>query len=394
MVFIANDSNFYQAIAYYFDNNNSMPPGVNGQTPTHDDVMSIETWNTTNVTNMSNAFINKTTFNADISQWNTSSVTDMNNMFNGCSVFNQDIGNWDTANVIFMYRMFANAYAFNQNIGNWDTSKVVNMNNMFNGCSVFNQDIGNWDTANVTDMNNMFNSCIVFNQDISKWHTNNVTDMNNMFNGASSFIQYIRKWHTDNVTFFSNMFLNATEMINTYTGTEGFGTTPTQEFFKPLIPEATICFPGNTPILTDQGIIQISNIDIKKNTINNENIKAITKTISNNKYFVCIEKDAFGDNIPNQTTYISKHHKILHNNGKMYKAFEYLNKNKKIYKVDYNSEVLYNILLEEHSTIKVNNLICETLHPENQIAKLYLQLQKLEIKDQEKVIKNYNNMKK
>jgi hypothetical protein len=32
---------------------------------------------------------------------------------------------------------------------------------------------------------------------------------------------------------------------------------------------------------------------------------------------------------------------------------------------------IYIILMEEYSTVNVNNLICETLHPNNIIAKIY-----------------------
>jgi hypothetical protein len=42
-----------------------------------------------------------------------------------------------------------------------------------------------------------------------------------------------------------------------------------------------------------------------------------------------------------------------------------------VHKVKYSGELLYNVLLENYSTMNVNNLICETLHPDNIIAKLY-----------------------
>ena len=37
----------------------------------------------------------------------------------------------------------------------------------------------------------------------------------------------------------------------------------------------------------------------------------------------------------------------------------------------YNGQILYNILLDTHETMSVNGLICETLNPNNAIAKLY-----------------------
>jgi len=39
----------------------------------------------------------------------------------------------------------------------------------------------------------------------------------------------------------------------------------------------------------------------------------------------------------------------------------------------------------------VNNLICETLHPENKMVELYKILSKLSVADQKQVIKKYND---
>jgi hypothetical protein len=53
-----------------------------------------------------------------------------------------------------------------------------------------------------------------------------------MFRSASAFNQNIRTWNTSNFTNYTNMFVNATAMIDTYTGTSGFGITPTSAFFN------------------------------------------------------------------------------------------------------------------------------------------------------------------
>lgn len=45
--------------------------------------------------------------------------------------------------------------------------------------------------------------------------------------------------------------------------------------------------------------------------------------------------------------------------------------NDKVYNIKYNGEILYNILIEKLDKMVINNLICEALHPENGIAKLY-----------------------
>ena len=42
-----------------------------------------------------------------------------------------------------------------------------------------------------------------------------------------------------------------------------------------------------------------------------------------------------------------------------------------IYKVEYSGEILYNVLLENYDKMIVNNIICETLHPNNNLSNLY-----------------------
>ena len=46
------------------------------------------------VTNMKDLFVNKTTFNGDISKWDVSKVTNMQNMFRNATAFNQNISGW------------------------------------------------------------------------------------------------------------------------------------------------------------------------------------------------------------------------------------------------------------------------------------------------------------
>ena len=164
----------------------------------------INTWNVSQITDMSFLFKDKTTFgstarlesgiNDDISNWDTSNVTNMYGMFWNASEFNNNIGNWNTGNVTSLLYTFLNATAFNQDIGSWDVSKVTAMN-LCSWCYAFNQDIGSWNTSNVTNMSGMFTfgtwaSPGAFNQDISTkiinqgtseqytaWDTSKVTSM-------------------------------------------------------------------------------------------------------------------------------------------------------------------------------------------------------------------------
>ncbi len=84
-------------------------------------------WQTNNVENMSGMFAN-TQFNRPLA-WNTGKVKDMSAMFmidrlGLTSQFNQSIGNWDTKNVENMSDMFVNQTVFNQNLSNWNLSSL------------------------------------------------------------------------------------------------------------------------------------------------------------------------------------------------------------------------------------------------------------------------------
>ncbi len=173
----------------------------------------IGNWNTTNVTNMQAMFFLATAFNQPIGTWNTGNVTNMALMFAGASAFNQPIGTWNTVKVTNMSSMFSNAAAFNQPIGTWNTASVTNMFQMFNSASAFNQPIGIWNTANVTNMGVMFYLASAFNYPLSTWNTTNVTDMHSIFNQATAFNQPISNWNVANVSDMSGMF-NAAYAFN------------------------------------------------------------------------------------------------------------------------------------------------------------------------------------
>lgn len=159
----------------------------------------------------------------------------------------------------------------------------------------------------------------------------------------------------------------------------------------PPPPEPTpindICFPASTPVVTDRGIVPIEKIKPAFHTIDSKKILAITKTISTDKYLVCFEKDSLGKNYPSDKTIVSKQHKISYK-GKLIEACIFLGIFENVYKTPYNGEVLYNILLEDHGKITVNNMICETLHPNNAIAKLYTSPMPSSIKNKMIVLMN------
>ena len=74
----------------------------------------------------------------------------------------------------------------------------------------------------------------------------------------------------------------------------------------------------------------------------------------------------------------------------MTKAYHFLKQFKNVSKLEYNGEILYNVLMEKYDKLKVNNLTFETLDPKNIIAKLYTNNFDEEYKNKIIVMINYS----
>ena len=165
---VVGDSGVINGVAYTIVNSSTLREMIeNG-----DDVTRVCT---SRITDMSNLFLYKQTFNLNISTWDVSNVTNMNHMFFRAENFNQDISNWDVSSVTNMAQMFNLAFAFNQDISSWDVSSVDDMMNMFADAISFNQDISMWNVGIVINMSRMFDNANTFNQDLSGWDVNNAT---------------------------------------------------------------------------------------------------------------------------------------------------------------------------------------------------------------------------
>jgi uncharacterized protein YjdB len=156
----------------------------------------------------------------------------------------------------------------------------------------------------------------------------------------------------------------------------------------PTIPESIICFVAGTPVETDQGAVPIETLDPERHTIRNKRIVGVTKTWSPHAWLVEFEPHALGENKPTARTVMSMYHKVDHD-GVMTSASRLIN-GTTIKKVPYNRETLYNVLQDEHGTMIVNNVVCETLHPDNITAKLFRLLNALPWEEQVKHVSTYN----
>lgn len=136
---VINDRNIRQIIGIYFRNRTELPLHL----------QNISTWNTSNVTNMSNLFENVPNFNENINNWDVSNVTNMLKIFAGCTTFNQPLNNWNVSNVTTLQQAFENCVNFNQPLDNWNVSNVRYGFRMFNHCTSFNQNLSSWSFDNL-----------------------------------------------------------------------------------------------------------------------------------------------------------------------------------------------------------------------------------------------------
>ena len=170
--------------------------------------------------------------------------------------------------------------------------------------------------------------------------------------------------------------------------------------YVPPLPPSLICFPGNTPVHTDQGVINISEVRPGKHTIRGNEIEMVSQTRGIEEFLICIKKDAIATNVPSNDTYTTSEHRFYVKKQMIsalmleYYARKSYNPKvkKKIHKVPYNGEVLYNILLKDkHDYMQVNNLIAETLHPQNKFVRYYKKMKAETCSHKrKKLTENYN----
>ena len=143
-----------------------------------------------------------------------------------------------------------------------------------------------------------------------------------------------------------------------------------------------ICFPENTPITTDQGMVAIQDLEKDSYTINgNKVLGVVSHKPKSSIDMVLFKKNALGNNIPSQDTLMTRNHKVYYNNipreaisftttaFKVNKSqLKGLPNNPKPKVMQYNKEV-YNVILEDGHKMKVNNMLVETLHPINKLYK-------------------------
>ena len=122
--------------------------------------------------------LNKYLHDIDISAWNTSNVTNMQNAFYNCNTFNSNT---------------------TLDFSNWVTSKVTNMSGMFYGnISVVSLDLSSFITSEVTNVSAMFRNCTSLSRlDIRNFTFEKCTSTGNMLYGVKTNCLIIVKSQTE-----------------------------------------------------------------------------------------------------------------------------------------------------------------------------------------------------
>lgn len=147
------------------------------------------------VTDMSYMFYYQVNYSGSITinSIDTSSVTNMSSMFDTCHASSITINSINTSNVTDMSRMFANLFVTGAlNVSTLRVHNVTDMSEMFSYAQYLTSiNISGWNTTNVTDMSKMFESCgnLTTITGIESINVSNVTDMSSMFENCYSLTQ-------------------------------------------------------------------------------------------------------------------------------------------------------------------------------------------------------------
>jgi hypothetical protein len=156
----------------------------------------------------------------------------------------------------------------------------------------------------------------------------------------------------------------------------------------PPTPNSIICFIEDTMIDTDQGKVAIQLIEPGLHTIRSKPVLAVTKTVSIETELIRIPIHSIG----NDAEIVSSLHHLMFHDGTFKAAKELPG----VERIPYQGQFMYNILMEEHDIMVVHGVPCETLHPKNPIAKLFMIVKedKLTLPEQSYLFSRYNQLSK
>lgn len=159
------------------------------------------------------------------------------------------------------------------------------------------------------------------------------------------------------------------------------------DFNTLIYPSSAICFTKDNKVNTNKGYVYFDKVDKDIHTINGNKIEYVTETKYLDDKLVLIRKNALGQNKPSMDTIITPSHGVYFNR-KLIPARKLIPNNAEY--ISYSGEILYNILLKNKGMMKVNNLLVETLNPNNATAKLFTAKASLSESDYLQYIKEHD----
>lgn len=153
---------------------------------------SIETWDSSNLTNMSHIFCDAKDYKQTVNKIKTAKVTDLSGAFKNTPLFDQPLDAWDVSSVTTLSEAFAGSTKFNQDLSTWNTKSLKALDSVFENAETFNQPLA-WNTAKVTTTAKAFKGAEAFNQVLS-WDLSLVEDASEMFHSAKAFDQVLTAW--------------------------------------------------------------------------------------------------------------------------------------------------------------------------------------------------------
>ena len=162
--------------------------------------INFDTFDTSNVFNMSGMFAYSRLNSLDLSKINTKNVVSMNSMFMGDSFTDTNFNLMDTSNVSSMNSMFQ-GYRGSLDLSGFDTSNVEVMTGMFALSQLSSLDIP-FDTTNVKAMANMFYHTDISYINLHTFDVSGVVVMDDMFAGTTATALYVRD--EDDISIFEN----------------------------------------------------------------------------------------------------------------------------------------------------------------------------------------------
>lgn len=207
--------------AFYMTGNNAKKVSLIG----------LETWDVSNVTNLSYLFnwtaSNAENFSVNLSGWNVRNVTNFNSMFritaSNAKNVNINLKNWNlnpsaTFRDMFAYS-FGQTQSVNVDLSGWNLNHMSQIQTIFGAMNCGNTctlNLSNWKTSGLTSTATMFGDIFMQNGknitiNVSNWDVSSVTTTNSMFYNVGNTATKVKivgmdTWNFSSGVDYSNMF--------------------------------------------------------------------------------------------------------------------------------------------------------------------------------------------